>query len=90
MSDMSENWQTVQLLTRLPETVSRSRKRRRLSFRDCAEQIGITHVMLQRLEGGRLPNVKSLQLVLAWLDTLPTAITCPRCGQDLPPDPEPA
>jgi transcriptional regulator with XRE-family HTH domain len=86
---VSENvlTQTVEVLNQLPKAVRHARIRRRLSIRGSAKQIGISHVMLQRLEGGRLPNVKSLQRVLAWLDA-PIPTTCPRCGQELPPDAE--
>lgn len=57
------------VLETLPDVIRRERTAKKLSFRQAAEQIGISHTAIWRYESGvELPNSYQLLLILQWLD----------------------
>ena len=56
------------VLENLPSMLAAQRKRRRLSLRQAADQIGVNYVTLRRIEVGRtVPRVTAAVLILRWL-----------------------
>jgi DNA-binding Xre family transcriptional regulator len=49
-------------------------KRGDLGLRKAAEQIGITHTTLSRVESGKVPDLKTFGLICKWLDVEPNKI----------------
>lgn len=52
----------------LPTTIKKRRFKEKLSTRDAAQQIGISHQTLLRIEGGKDARTTSLLKVFTWLD----------------------
>jgi DNA-binding Xre family transcriptional regulator len=50
------------------------RKRGDLGLRKAAEQIGITHTTLSRVESGRVPDLKTFGLICKWLEVEPNQV----------------
>lgn len=50
------------------------RKRGELGLRKAAEQIGITHTTLSRVESGRVPDLKTFGLICKWLEVEPNQV----------------
>lgn len=66
--------QVHNVVAHLPMVVRNVRSRRSLSYRQAADEIGVAHTTLFRLELGREHvSVGSVLLILAWLDRQRTA-----------------
>lgn len=49
-------------------------KRGAIGIRAAAAEIGISHMTLSRIESGKLPDLKTFQLVCRWLELDPNSI----------------
>lgn len=65
MPDLSLAADTVE---HLGERVAAARKQRALSLRTAAEQSGVSHTIIDRLEHGGVPNATTVAKLLRWLD----------------------
>ncbi|WP_404351131.1 helix-turn-helix domain-containing protein [Phycicoccus jejuensis] len=57
-----------QSLAGLGESLRTERRRRRMSLRDLADEIGVSFNTLSRVERGHLPELKNYERIAKWLD----------------------
>lgn len=50
------------------------RKRGDIGLRKAAQQIGITHTTLSRIESGKIPDLKTFGLLCRWLEVDPSDV----------------
>jgi DNA-binding Xre family transcriptional regulator len=62
----NKNMQDLSLMVR--------KKRGELGLRKAADEIGITHTTLSRIESGKVPDLKTFGLVCEWLGVEPNQI----------------
>jgi transcriptional regulator with XRE-family HTH domain len=53
--------------SRLGNALRAERRRRRLSLRDLADEIGVSFNTLSRIERGHVPELKTYELIVKWL-----------------------
>jgi len=55
-------------IARLGEMLKERRRRKRLSLRDLADQIGVSFNTLSRVERGHVPDLRNLRRIADWLE----------------------
>lgn len=74
----------------LGETLRTERRRRSMSLRDLAREIGVSFNALSRIERGNAPGLANYQRIVAWLGVVHAGVTpvtywtvrCTQCGGD--------